>query len=72
MSEIFSALNPEFERERGLQALIEKYFPEDSEFLADMDGEDKLGYVYVQLLEQGEDPDEILREFGVTEVNDEV
>ena len=67
MSEFLSQPNPEFERETALRRLIEQYLPEDVEFLGDMDDEDKLGYVYGQLLEQGEDPDEILREFGVTE-----
>ncbi len=72
MSEFLLPSNPELERETALRQVIEQYLPEDAEFLADMDEEDKLGYMYGQLLEMGEDPDEILHEFGVTEENDEV
>ena len=72
MNEFLSQPNPELERETALRQLIEQYLPEDVEFLADMDEEDKLGYIYGQLLEMGENPDEILREFGVTEEDDEV
>lgn len=70
MSEFISRSNPELEREAALLRVIEQYFPEDTDFLADMDEEDKLGYIYGQLLEAGQDPDEILQEFGVTEEGD--
>lgn len=72
MNEHLSQQNPEFERQAALQQLIEQYLPEDIDFLEEMDEEDKLGYIYGQLLELGEDPDEVLHEFGVTEENDEV
>ncbi len=71
MSEFMSRSNPELEREAALLRFIEQYFPEDTDFLADMDEEDKLGYIYGQLLEAGQDPDEILQEFGVTEEGDD-
>ena len=67
MNEFISQPNPELERGMALLRVTEQYFPEDVEFLADMDEGDKLGYIYGQLLEMGKDPDEILQGFGVTE-----
>lgn len=55
-----------------LGSVIEQYLPDDTEFLADMDEEEKLSYIYGQSLEMGEDPDEVLHEFGVTEGSDEI
>lgn len=72
MNELLPQSNPNLERESALWQLIEQYLPEDIEFLTDMDEEDKLGYIYGQLLEMGENPDEILHKFGVTEEDDEV
>ncbi|HRJ06619.1 MAG TPA: hypothetical protein PK096_02990 [Candidatus Saccharibacteria bacterium] len=71
MSEFPSSSTPEFEREKALRQVIEQYLPEDAEFLADMDEEDQLGYIYGQLLEMGEDPDVILQEFGITEKDED-
>jgi hypothetical protein len=34
----------------------------------EMDFDDALGFIYGQLMEIGEDPDTVLQEFGVTEV----
>lgn len=51
----------------ALAQVVEQYFPEDKEFVMEMDFDDALGFMYGQLLEQGEDPDEVLREMGVTE-----
>lgn len=67
MSEFAPSRNPEFERETALQQVVENYFPEEVEFVADMDFEDALGVVYGQLLETGYDPDEVLHQFGVSE-----
>lgn len=68
--------NPEqgerFNRERALANVVENYFPEDAEFLGEMDFDDCLGAVYGQLLEIGEDPATILGEAGVLEGEDEV
>lgn len=67
MSEHLPQSDPERERLSGLAQLVEAYFPEDKEFISEMDFEDALGYIYGQLLESGEDPDVILKDFGVTE-----
>ncbi|HET8690317.1 MAG TPA: hypothetical protein VFL81_02680 [Candidatus Saccharimonadales bacterium] len=68
--------NPEhverFDREQALADLVENYFPEDAEFLGEMDFDDRLGAVYGQLLELGEDPDAVLTEAGVLEDEDEI
>lgn len=67
MSEFMPQSNPETERQENLMQLIDRYLPDDKEFVADMDFQDALGFVYGQLLEQGEDPEAILGEFGVIE-----
>lgn len=60
--------DPEREQGLGLARLIEQYLPdEDKDFILEMDFEDALGYVYGRLLENGEEPDDLLRVFGVTE-----
>lgn len=71
MHERLNANNPELEAQRGLAKLIEQYFPEDKEFIMDMDFNDALGFVYGQLLEAGEDPEILLQQFGVTEGGDD-
>ncbi len=63
--------DPELERARAFASVVEQYLPEDKEFILDMDEEEALGYVYGMLLEMGEDPDVVLREFGVTEENED-
>lgn len=52
-----------------MHQLIEQYFPEDVGFVVGQlfDAEDEIGFLYRQLLEIGEDPDEILIKFGVIE-----
>lgn len=48
---------------------LDKYFPEDKLFV-EMEGmnlDDIVGFLYGQLIEAGEDPDEIFRDFGITE-----
>lgn len=67
MSEFLSNPDVEREREEALESIITKYFPEYGEFLAGMDAEDLIGAVYGQLLEIGEDADEVLQKYGVTE-----
>lgn len=59
--------SPEEESRSGLELLIDNFFPEDSDFLAGLDEEDKLGAVYGQLLEIGEDPDEVFARYGITD-----
>ena len=72
MNEFSPQPNPESERQAALRRIIERFVPEDAEFLDEMDEEDQLGYIYGQLLEMGENPDEILHAFGVTEESDEI
>ncbi|HET7629741.1 MAG TPA: hypothetical protein VFK03_00035 [Candidatus Saccharimonadales bacterium] len=62
----------QFNAERALGGVVDNYFPEDAEFLGEMDFEDRLNTVYRQLLELGEDPEVVLAEAGVLESNDEV
>lgn len=56
-------------RQVGLKELVAEYFvADDAEFIDGMDNEsEQIGYVYGLLLGLGEDPDEVLQEFGVTE-----
>ena len=75
MNEHFhSPLDNEAERRVALDQLIDQYAPEDKDFIADMDEEETIGYLYGLLLGMGEDPDVVLKDFGVTEdgENDEV
>lgn len=72
MGEFLAEPGSEAERETGLRSIIEQYFPDDEEFLECMEEPDKIGYIYGSLLEQGDDPDVILQEFGVTEEKDEI
>ena len=72
MTEMFPEREQGFESERlaGLNALVRYYLdPEDQEFIDDMGDEgDRIGYVYGKLLENGlEDPDELLKDYGVTQ-----
>lgn len=68
MNDIYKPpIDHEFERAKALAAIIEQYIPEDADFIAGMDEDDAIGYVYGMLLEAGEDPDTILKDFGVTE-----
>ena len=62
--------NDDYERRQaGLRALVAEYLgADDAEFIDGMDDEaEQIGYVYGLLLGLGEDPDEVLQEFGVTE-----
>lgn len=62
-----SPSNPEAERAKALGQIIEQYMPDDTDFIAGMDEDEAVGYVYGMLLEMGEDPDTILKDFGVIE-----
>ncbi|HEU0266603.1 MAG TPA: hypothetical protein VFQ70_03175 [Candidatus Saccharimonadaceae bacterium] len=78
MSEFLSQPNPEMSNDDEIflriHQVLDAYFPEDKLFVEveGMDTEDAINFAYTQLLETGEDPDEILREFGLTEENDEI
>jgi len=70
MSEYSPAPDIESEaRLSGLKELAGQYLDiDDVEFLDGIDDEEeRLSYVYGRLLELGENPDEILQEFGVIE-----
>lgn len=59
-----------FERERGkgmIEICAQFLNQDDVEFMAELDEEGKIAYLYGRLLDMGEDPDEILERFGVTE-----
>jgi hypothetical protein len=68
MSEMQPQLDHEHAREVAFASLVEQYFPKDKAFIMEMDFDDALGFIYGQLMEIGEDPDTVLQEFGVTEV----
>ena len=59
-----------FERERakGILEICARFLEQDDvEFIATLDEEETINYLYGRLLNMGEDPDEILERFGVTE-----
>ncbi len=61
-------------RKEALDTLIDTYLnDDDKEFLLDIpDQGERLEYFYGRSLEMGEDPDTILREYGITEADDEI
>ncbi len=72
MSEHLPQEDHDLERMVRLNRLLETHFPDDIEFIMGMDEQDALGFVYGQLLELGEDPDEVLEQHGITEDHDEI
>lgn len=60
--------NYEGELTNNTERLIGDLFPEDKEFLSDLDTEDTVAALYGMILEIGEDPDEILAKYGITEL----
>lgn len=79
MSEFLPQPTPEFTNDDEiflrLRQLFDRYLSEDILFteVEGMDTEDAINFAYGQLLENGEDPDEVLREFGLLdEDGDEV
>jgi hypothetical protein len=67
MSEILQT--PEVSLAEKMVKLLKDRFPDDEEFcLQNFNDEiDLLGALQGMLIEQGEDPDEIFREYGITE-----
>lgn len=59
----------EMERLVRVNKLVGDYFPEDIKFILENmgDEEDIFGFLYGQLIEIGEDPDEILAQYGIIE-----
>jgi hypothetical protein len=67
----FAPDSHEVEAEQSLEErvgqIIAKYFPEDESWLEEFtDIGDKLGAIYGQLVEIGEDPDEAFVTYGIT------
>ncbi len=64
----------ELERIAALEAVVDQYLDKDDQlFLTEMgDESERIGYVYGRLLDVGEAPDLVLKEFGVTEEDNEV
>lgn len=54
-----------------LAELIYHRLPEGEMFVSEMDFEDALNYVYETALKSGQDPDTLLKEFGIIEGGDE-
>jgi hypothetical protein len=61
--------NAEMERLIRIDRLINAYFPDDVEFIMAQlkDEEDVINFLYGQLLEIGEDSDEVLIHYGIIE-----
>lgn len=59
----------EMERLLAIDRLIKDYFLEDTQFILEQlkDEEDIVSFLYGQLLESGNDPDEVLTKYGITE-----
>ena len=59
----------EIERRPRIDRLVGDYFPEDVDFIVQQlkDEEDEINFLYGQLLEIGEDPDEVFARYGITE-----
>jgi hypothetical protein len=64
----------DMERLLAIDRLIESYFPDDTQFVLEQlrDEEDVVSFLYGQLLEIGEDPEEVLLRYGITEESDEI
>ena len=64
----------DMERYMRINRMLEAYFPEDIKFVLEQlqDEEDEMGFLYGQLLEIGEDPNEVFAVYGITEETDEV
>ena len=59
----------EIQRLLRIDRLVGDYFPEDVDFILRQltDEEDVINFLYGQLLEIGEDPDEVFAQYGITE-----
>lgn len=59
----------DMERLVRIDRLVNDYFPEDVQFMLEqlLDEQDVNGFLYGQLLEIGEDPDDIFERYGITE-----
>ena len=57
------------ERRIRVDRLINDFFPDDVPFILEQlkDEDDIVGFLYGQLLEIGEDPDDVLAQYSITE-----
>ena len=64
----------EMEKLMAIDRLVNTYFPDDIQFILEQlkDEEDVISFLYEQLLEIGEDPDEVLEKYGITESGNEI
>lgn len=62
----------QYEHRGALESLVEDFFPDDATFVAELDDEDKLHFLYGQLEAQGNDADMIFKQYGITEDDNEV
>ena len=67
--ESLSRNSNEIEQRPRIDRLVGDYFPEDVDFIVQQlkDEEDEINFLYGQLLEIGEDPDEVFARYGITE-----
>lgn len=58
----------------SIDRLIQDIFPDDIYFILEQleDEDDVVGFLYGQLLDIGEDPDEVLQRYGITEAGNEI
>ncbi len=68
--EVLPQSSDDMERLMGINRLLETYFPDDVGFILDQlkDEEDVIGFLYGQLLEIGEDPGDVLAQYGILEL----
>ena len=69
MSEYLPDSNEDINRLLAIQHLVHDKFPDDEKFILEQleDEEDVNDFLYGQLLEIGEDPDEVMQQYGVLE-----
>ncbi len=73
MSEHLPQTSDDVERLMAMHRVVERYFPDDIKFILEQlhDEEDEISFLYGQLLEIGEDSDEVLIQYGVIERNED-
>lgn len=67
--ESLPATSNDMERLVRVDRLVNDLFPDDVPFILEQlhDEDDIMGFLYGQLLEIGEDPDDVLAQYGITE-----
>lgn len=69
MSEHLPQSNEDLSRLLAIQRLVHDKFPDDEHFMLEelADEQDVNGFLYGQLLEIGEDPDEVMEQYEILE-----